>query len=246
MVRRAADEHLPAPHFMASEFEPQNTTPLPIPPTPAAPPRYIHIPTHPSRSPSLRTSLFSFIILQSSLTMLTPARLPLPPAPSTPRNARNEHTVTPPVGQRSPSHHPPPPHSPFVRMLYAPTLHTPVADPAPHPVHFHRRWSSSKGSADVLTPLSCSNPRTHTLLHTHISCSRPSFSHSPSGRVPAYSGEWFRPLPALGHPQITEPSHKHTSHRHQLRSQTNPPAGGDTHHHHRPQNSKSHLQNSHT
>ena len=189
MVRRAADEHLLAPHLMASEFEPQNMTPLPIPPTPAAPPRYIHIPTHPSRSPSLRTSLFSFIILQSSLTMLTPARLPLPPAPSTPRNARNEHTVTPPVGQRSPSHHPPPPHSPLVRMLYAPTLHTPVADPAPHPVHFHRRWSSRKGSDDVLAPLSCSNPRTPPCTHT---------SHAPVHPFPTRLRVGSRPTPESG------------------------------------------------
>ena len=245
MVRRAADEHLPAPHFMASEFEPQNTTPLPIPPTPAAPPRYIHIPTHPSRSPSLRTSLFSFIILQSSLTMLTPARLPLPPAPSTPRNARNEHTVTPPVGQRSPSHHPPPPtqsirtHVVRTHLTHPGRRSSTPSRPFPPTLEQQHRKRRYAGPAFLFQP-------PHTPLHTHIPCSRPSFSHSPSGRVPASSGERFRPLPALGHQQFTEPSHKLTTHGHQPSSQTNPPAGRDTHHHHRPQNSKCHLQNSHT
>ena len=75
---------------------------------------------------------------------------------------------------------------------------------------------------------------------------RPPHSHSPSGRVPASSGEWFRPLPALGHQQFSEPSHKHTMHRHQPTSQTNPPARRDRDHHHRPQQSKCHPQNSNT
>ena len=166
MVRRAADEHLLAPHIMASEFEPQNMTPLPIPPTPAAPPRYIHIPTHPSRSPSLRTSLFSFIILQSSQTMLTPARLPLPPAPSTPCNARNEHTVTPPVGQRSPSHHPPPPtvHS------YACCTHPPYTPRSPiqHPIPSISTDVGAAGNeATMCWPRFPVPTLAHPLAHTH-------------------------------------------------------------------------------
>ena len=93
-----------------------------------------------------------------------------------------------------------------------------------------RRFASpNEAGACSITPTSPRAPQ-----HTHNPSVRAHFSHSPSGRVPASSGEWFRPLPALGQLQITEPSHKPTMHRQQPRSQTNPSARGDRHHHQMP------------
>ena len=93
-----------------------------------------------------------------------------------------------------------------------------------------RRFASpNEAGACSITPTSPRAPQ-----HTHNPSVRAHFSHSPSGRVPASSGEWFRPLPALGQLQITEPSHNPTMHRQQPRSQTNPSARGDRHHHQMP------------
>ena len=93
-----------------------------------------------------------------------------------------------------------------------------------------RRFASpDEAGACSITPTSPRAPQ-----HTHNPSVRAHFSHSPSGRVPASSGEWFRPLPALGQLQITEPSHKPTMHRQQPRSQMNPSARGDRHHHQMP------------
>ena len=228
MVRRAAHEHLLAPRLMASEFELQNTTPLPLLTTPAAPPRHIHVPTHPSHSPSLRTSLYFFIILLSSITMPPLARLPLSPAHATTRYEPNEPTFQPPVDQRPPSHHPPPHNPPLARMLCAHPSHTPAADPTPRPIHSHRYLGSFRGSVDVLLPLSCSNPCTHTRIHTSHA-SAPSFPTRlrVGSRPPPESGFGRFPPWDINKSQILTPSTPRTDTSHERR-RTPPQRGADT------------------
>ena len=158
----------------------------------------------------------------------------VPPAPPAPRQANPAHTET----QDNPkndehvraflTHYRKPP-------LTVESLVTCAAMSRRKVVRavMQRRFASpNEAGACSITPTS---PRTPPCcLHVHIPPVRPPHSHSPTGRVPASSGEWFRPLPALGQLQITEPSHKPTMHRQQPRSQTNPSARGDRHHHQMP------------
>ena len=116
MVRRDADEHLPAPHFMASEFEPQNTTPLPIPPTPAAPPRYIPflfhyftiITNHANARPPAASACAFHPTQRTKRTHGHPTRRSAIPLPSSsPPTVHSYACCThPPYTHRSPIQHP--------------------------------------------------------------------------------------------------------------------------------------------
>ena len=233
----------PQPH--PGDGKLQNTTPLPTLTSPDNPPRYTHIPTPPPPPSSLRTSLYSFIILLSSITMPELARLPLPPAPFATQDEPIEPRLTPNIGQRPPPNPPHPSHTCSVRTSYAHPTH-PRIPPLPS-IPTRTKHLPSYACASVRSPPpppSQNPPAPPNTLSSHAY--EYTFPTRLRARVPASSGEWFRPLPALGHQQFAQPSHEPTTHRRQLSSQTNPPARGGRHHHHWPQSPKCHPQNSNT